>query len=90
MPPGVLKPFYDQLVADGYIDRDGDLLTVTPAGEAEAVLVRQAWRSWLTDELSDWFPKEQTADENALMAQQAIERIITRVIDEEQRVLAPA
>ncbi|CAM3617441.1 MDR family MFS transporter [Smaragdicoccus niigatensis] len=89
VPPGVLRPFYDELETAGYVARDGDILTVTPVGESEAQRIRNTWRSWLVEQLSDWFPEDQTDRENARMAEEAMERILTRVLKEEQEANAP-
>ena len=82
IPPGVLTTFYDDLVDEGVIERDGDLLSVTPAGVGEAEKVRAAWRSWLVEQLSDWLPAEKSGSDKETMIDDALDRIVTRVIRE--------
>ena len=84
IPPGVLTSFYDDLVDEGIIERDGDLLSVTDAGVAEAEKVRAAWRSWLIEQLQDWLPVEKSGSDKEHMVDEALDRIVTRVIREQQ------
>jgi hypothetical protein len=56
VPPGVLRSFFDEIVAAGYLTRDGDTLRLTPRGRVETDLITTAWRAWLVRELHDWLP----------------------------------
>ena len=68
VPPGVLRSFFDEIVADGYLTRDGDNLSLTAKGMTEVNLITTAWRNWLVEELREWLPdndSEIVADEPA-------------------------
>ena len=55
VPPGVLRPFYTEIVTAGYLARDDDgVLTLTERGQAEADKIAAAWRAWLMGELQGW------------------------------------
>ena len=82
VPRGVLRPFYDEIVAAGYLSRDGDKLTLTPRGRAEAEKVAAAWRAWLMGELQDWLQAHEASPEQASMIEEAINRIVIRLIRE--------
>src|SRR6476469_3969107 len=58
VPPGVLRSFFDEIVAAGYLTRDGDTLRLTPRGRVETDLISAAWRAWLVQELHDWLPAD--------------------------------
>ncbi len=49
VPPEVLLPVFDRMVDEGFLTRDGSLLSHTPAGEREARVITRAWGSWLAD-----------------------------------------
>ncbi|QNP69033.1 MFS transporter [Streptomyces roseirectus] len=49
LPPEVLLPVFDRMVDEGYLTRDGSLLSHTPAGAREARLITEAWGTWLKD-----------------------------------------
>nr|WP_028815525.1 MDR family MFS transporter [Streptomyces flavidovirens] len=51
VPPEVLLPVFDRMVDEGYLTRDGNLLSHTPAGEREAEVIAAAWSRWLGDRL---------------------------------------
>ncbi|MEV8308540.1 MDR family MFS transporter [Streptomyces flavidovirens] len=51
VPPEVLLPVFDRMVDEGYLTRDGNLLSHTPAGEREAEVIAAAWSRWLGDQL---------------------------------------
>jgi hypothetical protein len=85
LPPEVLGPLFDQVAAAGDIDRDGDVLTLTAAGQWEADLLTTAWRTWLQRQLdADGRPAD-TADIRA-----AVSSITRRLIDEEDTTSAVA
>ncbi|MGW5639261.1 MDR family MFS transporter, partial [Streptomyces sp. NPDC003832] len=47
VPPEVLLPVFDRMVDEGYLTRDGSLLSHTPAGAREAEVITAAWGAWL-------------------------------------------
>ncbi|ANS69482.1 membrane transport protein [Streptomyces lincolnensis] len=47
MPPEVLLPVFDRMVDEGYLTRDGSLLSHTAAGTREARVITEAWSTWL-------------------------------------------
>ncbi|AZQ39018.1 DHA2 family efflux MFS transporter permease subunit [Streptomyces cyaneochromogenes] len=47
MPPEVLLPVFDRMVEEGYLTRDGSLLSHTAAGAREAEVIGKAWGTWL-------------------------------------------
>ncbi|MEU9643730.1 MDR family MFS transporter [Streptomyces sp. NPDC048188] len=49
MPPEVLLPVFDRMVAEGFLTRDGSLLSHTDAGAREALVIGRAWATWLED-----------------------------------------
>ncbi|MGW0546213.1 DHA2 family efflux MFS transporter permease subunit [Streptomyces altiplanensis] len=51
VPPEVLLPVFDRMVDEGYLTRDGNLLSHTPAGAREAEVITAAWSRWLGDQL---------------------------------------
>ncbi|MER7516603.1 MDR family MFS transporter [Streptomyces sp. NPDC126499] len=51
VPPEVLLPVFDRMVDEGFLTRDGNLLSHTPAGKREADVIAKAWSDWLSDRL---------------------------------------
>ncbi|MER5493174.1 MDR family MFS transporter [Streptomyces sp. NPDC002490] len=51
MPPEVLVPVFERMVAEGYLTRDGSLFSHTAAGEREAAVITRAWAAWLDERL---------------------------------------
>ncbi|MFF0014166.1 MDR family MFS transporter [Streptomyces sp. NPDC005374] len=49
LPPEVLLPVFDRMVEEGYLTRDGTLLSHTEAGAREARVIGEAWGSWLEE-----------------------------------------
>ena len=49
MPPEVLLPVFDRMVKEGFLTRDGSLLSHTAAGAREALVIGRAWATWLED-----------------------------------------
>jgi EmrB/QacA subfamily drug resistance transporter len=49
MPPEVLLPVFDRMVDEGYLTRDGYLVSHTEAGEREAAVISKAWGTWLEE-----------------------------------------
>ncbi|TSE00489.1 MFS transporter [Skermania sp. ID1734] len=84
IPPGVLTSFFDGLAAAGYLRRAGGRLSLTDAGIDQAQAISNAWRDWLLDRLSDWLPAHPASMEDSQRVDAALERIVNRVIREEQ------
>jgi hypothetical protein len=85
VPHGVLRPFYTEVVAAGYLSRDGgdgDVLQLTPRGQAEADKIIAAWKAWLMGELAGWLKAHETSPEQTRMIEGAIGRITLRLIRE--------
>ncbi|MFJ5260107.1 MDR family MFS transporter [Streptomyces sp. NPDC088387] len=53
LPPEVLLPVFDRMVQEGYLTRDGSLLSHTAAGEREAHVIGEAWGTWLKDRVRE-------------------------------------
>lgn len=53
MPPEVLLPVFDRMAAEGYLTRDGSLLSHTAAGTREAQVIGKAWAVWLEQQVHD-------------------------------------
>jgi EmrB/QacA subfamily drug resistance transporter len=49
VPPEVLLPVFDRMVEEGFLTRDGSLLSHTDAGAREALVIGRAWATWLED-----------------------------------------
>jgi hypothetical protein len=49
LPPEVLLPVFDRMVEEGYLTRDGNLLSHTEGGAREARVIGEAWGSWLAE-----------------------------------------
>ncbi|WP_210588621.1 MDR family MFS transporter [Streptomyces sp. GESEQ-35] len=49
VPPEVLLPVFDRMVDEGYLTRDGSLLSHTEAGAREAQVIGRAWGTWLEE-----------------------------------------
>ncbi|WP_230205049.1 hypothetical protein [Parafrankia elaeagni] len=87
IPHGVLTSFYDGLVAEGYLSRDGELLLLTDRGRTAVVTLGDAWTSWLSEQLVE------SDSERAVMdarVRAAIGRIARRLMAEDQPDLTPA
>jgi hypothetical protein len=82
VPPGVLRPFYDEVVGAGYLAFDGDVLTLTESGRAEAEKIAAAWRAWLMGELQGWLTAHEAKPEQTQLIEAAIDRIALRLIRE--------
>jgi EmrB/QacA subfamily drug resistance transporter len=84
VPPGVLRPFYDEIVTAGYLRRDGDVLTLTDSGRAETAKITAAWRAWLMGELQGWLKAHEASPEQVALIEAAIDRIVIRLIRENE------
>lgn len=46
---GTALPVFDRMVDEGYLSRDGSLLSPTQAGAREARVISESWAGWLTE-----------------------------------------
>ena len=94
VPPGVLQSYFDELVADGWVQRpDDDTLLLTGAGQAEVLKITAGWREWVIRELSAGFSvTTESGDEvpavETRQISDALDRVVLRLIREEE--LEPA
>ncbi|GGT95869.1 MULTISPECIES: MDR family MFS transporter [Streptomyces] len=51
VPPEVLLPVFDRMVDEGFLTRDGTLLSHTRAGKREAEVITRAWSDWLSSRI---------------------------------------
>ncbi|MFE5487281.1 MDR family MFS transporter [Streptomyces sp. NPDC056527] len=51
VPPEVLLPVFDRMVDEGFLTRDGNLLSHTPSGKREAEIITHAWGDWLSGQV---------------------------------------
>jgi MFS family permease len=86
IPPGVLRSFFDEIVADGYLTREGDALHLTTRGRAEVDLISLAWRAWLVEELREWLPD---TGPDTQRVNEALDRIVIRLVRESEIERAP-
>lgn len=78
MPPEVLLPVFDRMVEEGYLTRDGYLLSHTVAGEREAEVIGKAWGSWLEDRVQQDIGRPSGTDLRA-----AVDSIAKRLLVED-------
>ncbi|MFE9426569.1 MDR family MFS transporter [Kitasatospora sp. NPDC006697] len=78
IPPEVLEPVFDRMVAEGYLNRREDFLDHTPAGEAEARALTRAWSDWLNAELEADVGRPRSAELRA-----AVDSIAKRLLAED-------
>ena len=77
LPPEVLEPAFDGVVAGGFATRDGDQVRLTPNGRSQLGLLHSAWRRWLDTQLDDWSVTD-AADRARL--DQALDNIARRLV----------
>ncbi|MGW0857368.1 MDR family MFS transporter [Streptomyces sp. NPDC002690] len=53
LPPEVLVPVFDRMVAEGYLTGDGRLFQHTAAGRRETATITSAWAAWLNERLEE-------------------------------------
>ncbi|MFB7511755.1 MDR family MFS transporter [Streptomyces sp. NPDC056144] len=51
VPPEVLLPVFERMIDEGFLARDGNMLSHTAAGRREAGIITQAWGDWLADRI---------------------------------------
>ncbi|GAA4401050.1 MDR family MFS transporter [Tsukamurella soli] len=83
IPEGVLTSFFDEIVADGYLTRDGAALRVTDAGRAQVQRISTAWTEMLTDSVRDWLPADSDRPELHADVRAALGRIARRALEED-------
>lgn len=86
VPHGVLTSFYDGVVAQDMLRRDGDQLSLTEQGRAAVTTLGEAWASWLLDQLADADSDRAVLDTRI---RAAVGRIARRMMLEQQPDLAP-
>ncbi|MEU9592131.1 MDR family MFS transporter [Streptomyces sp. NPDC048193] len=62
LPPEVLLPVFDRMVEEGFLTRDGSLLSHTEAGVREALVIGRAWADWLEDRVERDLGRPSDAD----------------------------
>jgi hypothetical protein len=83
VPPGVLRPFYREIVTAGYLTRDDDgVLGLTERGQAEVAKVVAAWNAWLMGELRGWLEEHEINSAQRQQVEDAIGRITLRMVRE--------
>ena len=95
VPPGVLQSYFDELVAAGWLRRDGEgSLLLTDAGQAEVLKISAGWRDWVIRELSGVsVGSSSDAESSPVQAESkqisaALDRVVLRLIREDE--LEPA
>ncbi|MGI5459871.1 MDR family MFS transporter [Streptomyces sp. CA-249302] len=78
MPPEVLLPVFDRMVEEGYLTRDGYLLSHTEAGEREAGVIGKAWGRWLEERVQQDIGRPSGTDLRA-----AVDTIAKRLLVED-------
>lgn len=78
LPPEVLLPVFDRMVDEGFLTRDGHLLSHTRAGAREALVIGEAWGSWLAERVQQDLGRPSDADLRA-----AVDTIAKRLLVED-------
>jgi len=84
LPPEVLLPVFDRMVSEGYLTRDGYLLSHTPAGEREASVIGEAWGKWLEERVQQDVGRPSGTDLRA-----AVDTIAKRLLVEDMTTGLP-
>jgi hypothetical protein len=83
VPPGVLRPFFRDIVTAGYLTRaDDGVLALTERGQAEVGRVVAAWKAWLMGELRGWLEEHEVDSEQRREVEEALGRITLRLVRE--------
>ncbi len=85
VPPEVLEPVFDRMVAEGCLTRHGPLFSFTPAGAREAELISTAWADWLCERLEQDYGRPSGTDLRA-----AVDAISKRLLAEDLTSSMPA
>ncbi|MFD7708309.1 MDR family MFS transporter [Streptomyces sp. NPDC059786] len=78
LPPEVLLPVFQRMVEEGYLTRDGSLLSHTEAGRREAGVIGDAWGHWLERRVEQDLGRPPGADLRA-----AVDTIAKRLLAED-------
>jgi hypothetical protein len=84
LPPEVLLPVFDRMVSEGYLTRDGNLLSHTAAGKREASVIGEAWGKWLEDRVQQDVGRPSGTDLRA-----AVDTIAKRLLVEDMSTGLP-
>ncbi|MCM3886480.1 MDR family MFS transporter [Frankia sp. R82] len=86
LPHGVLRSFYDEVVAGGHLARDGERLYLTDRGHTVVTTLGNTWTDWLLDQLADNDTDRVQLDPRI---RPVLARISRRLMLEQQPDLAP-
>ncbi|KIQ64981.1 MFS transporter [Kitasatospora griseola] len=78
VPPEVLQPVFDRMVAEGFLEAHGGFYAHTEAGEREAAAIGRAWSQWLNHRLEQDIGRPRSAELRA-----AADTIAKRMIAED-------
>ncbi|MEU6252709.1 MDR family MFS transporter [Streptomyces sp. NPDC047043] len=78
LPPEVLLPVFDRMADEGFLTRDGSLLSHTEAGAREAAVISQAWAKWLEERVQQDIGRPSGTDLRA-----AVDTIAKRLLVED-------
>ena len=78
MPPEVLLPVFDRMADEGFLIRDGSLLSHTEAGAREAAVISRAWAEWLEERVQQDIGRPSGTDLRA-----AVDTIAKRLLVED-------
>ena len=81
VPDEILAPAFEQAARNGLAGFDGVRLTLTPAGQREADLIKAAWQRWVGSRIDDW---DITDPSDRAALDRALESITTRLLQEDQ------
>ncbi|MBX7453204.1 MFS transporter [Mycolicibacterium sp. 3033] len=82
VPPQILEPTFNRLVAEGFATRNGDAFSLTAAGATEVNSARDVIASWITDMLAS--SPEFDGRPDRLQVQGALDRLARSVLLERQ------
>ncbi|TDV54894.1 MDR family MFS transporter [Actinophytocola oryzae] len=81
VPPEVLAPVFDRMVADGYLRREGWTYEHTETGHQEAELIREAWAGWLERQVEQDLGRQPETD-----LREAVATIARRILSEDDTI----
>jgi len=84
MPPEVLVPVFDRMVASGLLTSTGYRYDLTAAGRQEVELIGAAWATWLTERVEQDLGRPPEGD-----LRTAVETIAKRLLTEDQHESRP-